>query len=102
MTPSPTLSPILSPTLSLPFAYPLAYPFAVCCTRCGNGAHTLTPRGECQSFLAWFWFNLLVDLFFIADIVVNFRTGYIRCGSRCSSKAGLTHACIHISPNEVL
>ena len=38
------------------------------------------PRGECNSFLLWFWLNFLVDVWFIADIVLNFRTGYVHEG----------------------
>ena len=38
------------------------------------------PRGECGSFLLWFWLNVVVDLWFITDIVLSFRTGYVHEG----------------------
>jgi len=37
-------------------------------------------RHECVSYLLWFWLNFIVDLFFICDIVINFRTGYVHEG----------------------
>jgi len=40
----------------------------------------LTPRANCTSFQLWFWFNFMIDMWFISDIVVNSRTGYIREG----------------------
>ena len=43
---------------------------------CGVGDEALR-RAECPSFLSWFWINILIDLWFIADIVVNCRTGYV-------------------------
>ena len=43
---------------------------------CGSGLDK-TPRNQCTSWIAWFWVNLIVDLWFIADIVVNCRTGYM-------------------------
>ena len=33
--------------------------------------------GECPSFLVWFSFNLIIDTFFILDVIINFRTGFI-------------------------
>ena len=39
-----------------------------------------TLRENCANFLAWFWLNFAVDIFFIVDIVINFRTGYINEG----------------------
>ena len=36
-----------------------------------------TKRGECTSFLVWFWFNFVIDVWFISDIVVNARTGCV-------------------------
>ena len=44
---------------------------------CGVGEERLL-REDCSSYLQWFWLNFLVDLWFIADIVVNFRTGCAR------------------------
>ena len=37
-------------------------------------------RAECASFQAWFWINILIDLWFIADIVINLRTGFMAEG----------------------
>ena len=37
-------------------------------------------RHECTSFLLWFWLNFVVDMWFILDIIVNFRTGYVHEG----------------------
>ena len=37
-------------------------------------------RIDCTSYLQWFWLNLLVDIFFIIDIYLNFRTGYMNEG----------------------
>ena len=42
----------------------------------GKSAHA-KRRAECASFQVWFWCNLLIDVWFLADIVVNARTGYI-------------------------
>ena len=43
---------------------------------CGVGdARTL--RADCVGFQLWFWFNMVIDMWFIADIVVNCRTGYV-------------------------
>ena len=39
-----------------------------------------TFRSECGPFLHWFWLNFVVDMWFIADICINFRTGFIREG----------------------
>jgi len=41
---------------------------------CGVGEERLL-REDCPSYLQWFWLNFLVDLWFISDIVINFRTG---------------------------
>ena len=52
---------------------------SMCETR--NALETFTKqRAECVPFLTWFWYNFLVDLWFIADIIVNLRTGYMREG----------------------
>ena len=32
---------------------------------------------ECGGFLTWFCINLVVDVFFVVDVLVNLRTGYI-------------------------
>ena len=34
-------------------------------------------RSQCSSWQVWFWFNTIIDIWFICDIVVNLRTGYI-------------------------
>ena len=44
---------------------------------CGVGEERLL-REDCPSYLQWFWLNFLVDLWFISDIVINFRTGCAR------------------------
>jgi len=46
---------------------------------CGVGEERLL-REDCPSYLQWFWLNFLVDLWFISDIVINFRTGYMQEG----------------------
>lgn len=46
---------------------------------CGTGEQ-LKLRAECTDFQVWFWGNFMVDLWFIADILVNFRTGYVHEG----------------------
>ena len=43
---------------------------------CGRG----TMREDCPSYLTWFWSNVIVDIWFMMDIVINFRTGFIREG----------------------
>ena len=37
-------------------------------------------RQECNSFQLWFWLNFLVDVWFMIDITINFRTGYMHEG----------------------
>ena len=32
----------------------------------------LQNRDECVDYLLWFWLNFLIDMWFIADIVLNF------------------------------
>ena len=32
---------------------------------------------NCPSFQAWFWFNVIVDVWFIVDVCLNLRTGYM-------------------------
>jgi len=34
-------------------------------------------RQTCAPFLAWFWVNVLVDMIFVVDVVLNLRTGYM-------------------------
>ena len=34
----------------------------------------------CPSYLAWFWFNVMIDFVFMVDIVLNMRTGYMNEG----------------------
>jgi len=46
---------------------------------CGYGDSRM-KKGECGPFIAWWWFNTVVDLWFIGDIAINFRTGYVREG----------------------
>jgi len=43
---------------------------------CGTGEQKLL-RADCPSFQWWFWLNFIIDMWFITDIVVNFRTGYV-------------------------
>ena len=54
----------------------------MCESMCGvnNGPERATKRQNCVGYLTWFWGNFIVDLFFICDIVVNFRTGFVREG----------------------
>ena len=35
---------------------------------------------ECGTYLGWFWFNFLIDLWFMVDIYLNFRTGFMHEG----------------------
>ena len=46
---------------------------------CGVGSERRL-RSECREFQLWFWLNVLVDVFFMGDILVNFRTGFVREG----------------------
>ena len=46
---------------------------------CG-AASSKTVRANCSSYQIWYYFNLLVDVFFLCDILVNLRTGYVREG----------------------
>ena len=39
-----------------------------------------TLRSECTPYLLWFWGNFVVDVWFICDIIINFRTGYVHEG----------------------
>ena len=50
------------------------------CTDPQNPYGKLILRGECDAFLQWFWLNFIVDVFFMADICLNFRTGYMSEG----------------------
>ena len=40
----------------------------------------LAFRHECQPYLLWFWLNFIVDVYFVIDIVINFRTGFMHEG----------------------
>lgn len=46
---------------------------------CGVGESKLL-RADCSDFQVWFWANFIVDMWFICDIIVNFRTGYVTEG----------------------
>jgi len=46
---------------------------------CGIGDDAMF-RSECPSYLTWYWLNFLIDMWFLVDIVVNFRTGYMNEG----------------------
>ena len=37
-------------------------------------------RGDCGPYLQWFWLNFVVDVWFMCDIALNFRTGYVSEG----------------------
>ena len=50
------------------------------CTDPYNPHGPLIVRGECTQFLQWFWLNFIVDVWFIADIYLNFRTGFMHEG----------------------
>jgi len=52
---------------------------SMCTTRSLEGVK-VTLRAQCVSFQLWFWYNFIVDLFFISDIVINLRTGYVKEG----------------------
>jgi len=38
---------------------------------------TAGMRYGCTEYLVWFWVNVVVDLWFIADVFLNLRTGYV-------------------------
>ena len=38
------------------------------------------PRAQCPQYMSWYWLNLVIDMWFIVDIAVNFRTGFIQEG----------------------
>ena len=42
-------------------------------------------RYECTPYLTWFYLNMFIDLWFIVDIVINFRTGFMQEGHFVSS-----------------
>lgn len=46
---------------------------------CGVG-EAKKLRADCPDFQLWFWGNFFIDMWFICDIVVNFRTGYVKEG----------------------
>jgi len=43
----------------------------------GGSSSMFTIRRECSTYQVWFWGNVMVDVWFILDIIVNLRTGYI-------------------------
>ena len=50
------------------------------CTRPEDPFGPQIFRQECDSFQLWFWLNFLVDVWFMIDITINFRTGYMHEG----------------------
>ncbi|KOO25141.1 potassium voltage-gated channel subfamily h member 7 [Chrysochromulina tobinii] len=50
------------------------------CTRPEDPFGPQIYRQECNSFQLWFWLNFLVDVWFMIDITINFRTGYMHEG----------------------
>ena len=50
------------------------------CTNTKDPYGPLVLRGDCTPFLQWFWLNFLVDVWFIVDICLNFRTGFMHEG----------------------
>jgi hypothetical protein len=50
------------------------------CTKPTDPHGPLMFRGECGAFLQWFWLNFIVDVFFMIDICLNFRTGFMSEG----------------------
>ena len=48
----------------------IAFEMDMALAMCGDGL-----RSTCGNYLAWFWSNFVIDLLFIVDIFVNFRTG---------------------------
>ena len=60
---------------------------------CGRGGGQIRlQRAECGPYLAWFWGNFVIDMWFISDMVVNFRTGFMAEGHFVSDD---TLAAIH-------
>jgi hypothetical protein len=57
---------------------PLEIAFDTDMARAMCGAGVL--RENCSNYLAWFWCNVIVDIWFMMDILINFRTGFIREG----------------------
>lgn len=47
---------------------------------CDEGVQTEYSVYECGNYMAWWTCNLIVDLWFILDIMVNFHTGYMQEG----------------------
>ena len=43
---------------------------------CGTGEEKV-KRAQCTDFQLWFWLNFAVDVWFIIDIILNFRTGFV-------------------------
>ena len=52
-------------------------------------------RGNCIPYLQWYWGNALVDLFFIIDIVLNFRTGFMLEGHLVADDWEVAKAYVH-------
>ena len=50
------------------------------CTRPEDPFGPQIYRQECNNFQLWFWLNFLVDVWFMIDITINFRTGYMHEG----------------------
>jgi len=42
----------------------------------GGSGRLWTIRRECTTYQVWFWGNVVVDIWFILDMIVNLRTGY--------------------------
>ena len=54
----------------------IAFETDMVASMCGTG-ETRQMRAQCASFQVWFWCNFVIDMWFISDIIVNFRTGYV-------------------------
>jgi len=63
--------------VSVPFE--IAFEQDMVDSMCGSGEYRML-RGDCPSFQWWFWLNFCVDMWFISDIVINMRTGYVKEG----------------------
>ena len=66
-------------SLSLLFALASCMVQALC-TDEANPFGPLIIRYNCGPYLIWFWMNFIVDLWFIVDIYLNFRTGFMHEG----------------------
>lgn len=45
--------------------------------RCPSPHPRANIRAECGSYLAWFVINLIIDFWFVFDILIELRTGYV-------------------------